>query len=226
MFHPLGNQIIHNLNDLWVSSIKEVRKLVGKQDLAIRWSLEQTSSRYYNHIRHDIKSNFELRIDLEFQMWKSVNLLLPWPPKRIPKKKINGQLEWEEFKGDYCWPSPSFSIKQGWIWVPYVGLIEVFTWKRNAQTKARHLHPNPYFQVPKNANIVALKVMTLTIVIHCNQNFILASLLTTRMVKANEDMKEVIVFNLKIKLQVMLAKVVALPFITPICVQIHFIVFH
>lgn len=68
--------------------------------------------------------------------------------------------------------------------------------------------------------------MTLTIVIHCNQNFILASLLTTRMVKANEDMKEVIVFNLKIKLQVMLAKVVALPFITPICVQIHFIVFH
>jgi hypothetical protein len=73
---------------------------------------------------------------------------------------------------------------------------------------------------------VALKVMTLTIVIHCNQNSILANLLTTRMVKAKEDMKEVMLFNLKIKLQIRLTKVVAWPFNTPICVQVHFIVFH
>lgn len=34
------------------------------------------------------------------------------------------------------------------------------------------------------------------------------------------------VFNLKIKLQVRLIKVVTWPFITPICVQVHSIVFH
>jgi hypothetical protein len=50
---------------------------VGKKDLVIRLSLEQTNSRSYNHIGHDIKSKFEVRIDLEFQMWKLVKLLSP-----------------------------------------------------------------------------------------------------------------------------------------------------
>jgi hypothetical protein len=66
----------------------------------------------------------------------------------------------------------------------------------------RHLHPNPYLQVMKNVSIVVLMVMTLTIVTHCIQNFILTNLPTTRMVEAKEDVGEAMALKQRGKPQI------------------------
>jgi hypothetical protein len=70
-----------------------------------------------------------------------------------------------------------------------VGLVE-----SSHEEVPKYLYPNSQLQISKNVNIMVLKVMTLTIIIHCIQNSILANLLTTRMIKV-EDMGEAMVLH-------------------------------
>ncbi len=73
-----------------------------------------------------------------------------------------------------------------------VGLVKVRAHEKGEpKTKVRHLHPNAHLQIViKNVSIVVLRVMPLTIVIHCIQNFVLINISTTMMVKVKGDVGE------------------------------------
>jgi hypothetical protein len=56
------------------------------------------------------------------------------------------------------------------------------------------------YSISKNVSIMMLKVMTLTIVTHYIQNFVIINLPTTKMVKIwKEDLRVAIVHNLRAK---------------------------
>jgi hypothetical protein len=66
---------------------------------------------------------------------------------------------------------------------------------KKCPNKKKHLHPNSQLQILKNVNIVVLKVMALTTIIHLHPKLILANLLTTRMIKVKEDVGEAMVIH-------------------------------